>query len=528
MRNADIVVFLQEHHLQVIIAAAHDGSSGGKIAQLSIPTPDAVASKIKYDELYPHRFAQPATYIRFSSTVEDSIGCPYCMSEADEVWLSARNRDRRGEDVCGEDEFEEVMNFFEETSLLKQPFAAVDNTPVLPVEEMEESYDEMLRLEARRFIRDIYPHWKSERLARHNRPLMVKLKTLKMDTGQDADDADPFVCFRRREVRQVRKTRGRDAQIAEKLKRLRKELEDARHLLSRIREREHRRKEDLNLSRKIFEQRAALRESKRLLNIPDEDEDLLITAKTPKKRPVEVATASKPQAGSQLKLISRQESVAPPEPDVVKLKDLVEQRDQKVRTQINSQIEKHEAWNLKFFDRTLEAILGIDDNPFEDNARFGLSFANFRTEWEQLPTPPDSVDSDDEQHERPAKRVRLAHSKEQSSLMNAPRMRIRRGRGGRLMIDRHNMRLPGKSIMSPLVADRFKYDLEDGDDEMLGLKDPYSDAVQYRQDYNVAPRIREPSQGQAQTALAQIPVAPVRDVVMTNGAGTAGAEAKAS
>lgn len=488
---------------------------------MSIPTPDAVASKIKYDVLYPLRFAQPATYIRFSSTVEDSIGCPYCMTDEDEAWLSARNEGRRREEQCGEDEFEEIMNFFEETSQLKQPFAAVDNPPLLTLDEMEEAYDETLRPEARRFVRDVYAHWRAERLKHGNRPLMAKLKTLKMDTGQEADDSDPFVCFRRREVRQVRKTRGRDAQIAEKLKRLRKELEDARQLLSMIREREQGRKEDLAVSRKIFEQRAALRESKRLLNIQDDEDDLLVTAKTLKKRPVEAAPAQRLQPGSQLRLVSRPESVAPSETDVVKLKDMVDARDQKVQAQINSQIEKHDAWNQKFVDMTLEAVLGINTNAFAENGRLGVDFASVRTEWEQLPTPPESVASDEDSEERPAKRVRLAQPKEQKSFQHAPRFRSRVGRGGRRMLDRHNMRLD-KTHMPAKVVDRFKFDHEDGDDDMLGLFDPYQDAPYYRQELPLS-KPREPSQGQAQKPPVQVHAgAPHRDTPMVNGEGTAG------
>ena len=74
--------------MQAVISAAQAAAQGGgKIAQLYIPTPDAVTSKLQYEDLYPKRFTQPATYIRFSSTVEDTIGCPYCMTNEDAEWL---------------------------------------------------------------------------------------------------------------------------------------------------------------------------------------------------------------------------------------------------------------------------------------------------------------------------------------------------------------------------------------------------------------------------------------------------------
>lgn len=83
------------------------------------------------------------------------------------------------------------------------------------------------------------------------------------------------MCFRRREVRQIRKTRGRDAQSAEKLRRLRKELEDARRLVALVRQREVARKVMFVNERQIFEQRAEVKEMKRKLQIKDDDEDLI-------------------------------------------------------------------------------------------------------------------------------------------------------------------------------------------------------------------------------------------------------------
>ena len=107
------------------------------------------------------------------------------------------------------------------------------------------------------------------------------LTSLQYETGADTDDGDPYVCFRRREVRQIRKTRGRDAQSAEKLKKLRKELEDARQLIALVRQREITKREHLAVERQLFEQRTNLRQVKR--NLPEKynegDEDILINQK---------------------------------------------------------------------------------------------------------------------------------------------------------------------------------------------------------------------------------------------------------
>ena len=192
------------------------------------------------------------------------------------------NQKRNASTQCSEDQFEEVVNLFEETSQTKQPYAAVDNPPVLAYEEMESSLDENIDDSVRPFTKEIYEHWKTRRLERGNHTLM---SSLKFETGADTDDSDPYVCFRRREVRQIRKTRGRDAHSAEKLKKLRKELEESRKLMASIGHREVLKREQLAVERELFEQRTSLRQLK--LNLPDQykegDEDILINQKVTSK-----------------------------------------------------------------------------------------------------------------------------------------------------------------------------------------------------------------------------------------------------
>ena len=195
------------------------------------------------------------------------------MTEADDEFLKSFNHKRPKVQQCSDDLFEEVMNFFETTSQAKQPFAAVDNPPVVPYEEMEAAFDDDdLSDDARKFAEPVYEHWKDQRLKRGNKPLLPRLK---FETGQDTDDIDPYVCFRRREVRQTRKTRGRDAQVAEKLRSLRQELESARMLVAKVKERENLRKEQLRLDKQIFEQRSAVRRHKQEHGIEGGDEDLI-------------------------------------------------------------------------------------------------------------------------------------------------------------------------------------------------------------------------------------------------------------
>src|ERR1700753_2857094 len=142
------------------------------------------------------------------------------------------------------------MNFFEETAQTKQPFAAVDSPPVLPLEELQEQIDDTVPAFIRNLSRFIYEHWRTRRTDTNKRSLAPQLK---FETGQETDDTDPYVCFRRRELRQIRKTRNRDAQSAEKLRKLRLELETARGMLLLVKRREQFRKDSLEIDRLVFE-----------------------------------------------------------------------------------------------------------------------------------------------------------------------------------------------------------------------------------------------------------------------------------
>ena len=54
----------------------------------------------------------------------------------------------------------------------------------------------------------VYPHWKSRREDREGRTVSPYLNF------DETNDNDPYVCFRRREVKQIRKTRKTDAPLA--------------------------------------------------------------------------------------------------------------------------------------------------------------------------------------------------------------------------------------------------------------------------------------------------------------------------
>lgn len=252
---------------------AASAGAGEKDTEKEIPAPPAQeGTDIDYDALYSLNFAQPATYIRFSQTVEECTGCQYDMTTEDDTFLKTYNQKKGVGSRCSEANFEKIMEVFEETAELQAPFAAVDNT-VVPLETMKyalkNQVDEKIQ---NAFAKDIYEHWKDRRQASGNKPLQPSLK---FETHQENDDGDPYVCFRRREVRQTRKTRARDVQSTDKLKRLRKELEEGRQLVAMSLQREMTKRELLNVDRNIFEQRAKVKEAKVRLGIKGDDEDLI-------------------------------------------------------------------------------------------------------------------------------------------------------------------------------------------------------------------------------------------------------------
>lgn len=382
--------------MQAAINAANAAALGAKSKASSyIPTPEVRKAKgIKYDELYPKVFSQPATYIRFSSTVEDCVGVAYCMNEDDEKFLKQLNdgKDVNGQALkdktiqCSEDGFEEVMNFLEDTSQRLQPFATVESSvPILSLDELEQSREEPLTAEAQRVVKPVYQYWASKK---GSRPLLPTIKVRLLDTSLDADDADPYVCFRRREVRQTRKTRGRDAQVVEKLKKLRMELEQARQLVGMVRDREKLNETNLSVTRKVFEQRKQLKEVKVAKNIigeKGEDEELLVNQK-PVAKPKGRGDGSRP--GPTIRLRSLGDSRSAPDSDLISLADMQAQADDHVDRTIESRKDQHRRWNKDWQDRTWDPITPPPE-PADEQAKW----APLPAVGTGYPTPPPSLPS---------------------------------------------------------------------------------------------------------------------------------------
>jgi len=164
--------------LQAAISASQAAAVGAKVTQkIFIPTPNTTQlSAERYGKLYPKRFAQPASYIRFSSTVEDSCGTPYCMSSVDDRYLSKLNSTRNGLSPISEGEFETVMEHYEKTIQSNQPFLSMDVSNIMPYEEMEGTFDRIFDGNMISIAKLIYGHWREQKVARQGKYIMPTLK----------------------------------------------------------------------------------------------------------------------------------------------------------------------------------------------------------------------------------------------------------------------------------------------------------------------------------------------------------------
>ncbi|KAI8365693.1 enhancer of polycomb-like-domain-containing protein [Choanephora cucurbitarum] len=264
----------EEHDLQAAISAAQAAVTTGANVEKYIPIPDAsrLISNEEYTTLYKKNHKDPSTLIRFSSTVEDCIGCPYLMDEEDDNFLKNYNKQHPGE-ILSEDLFENIMWELESITDQQWPHLALD--PQIPEYKVFlEHVPGYSKLKSIPNLPVIYAHWSKRRQKREGKSVTPCLKF------EEAfkNEMDPYVCFRRRETKPARKTRRSDQQSLERLRKLRLEMEMARNLLERVLRREKIRKECLVVEHAVFEKRCTLYEYQRILGIK-EDEDLLLPKK---------------------------------------------------------------------------------------------------------------------------------------------------------------------------------------------------------------------------------------------------------
>lgn len=319
-----------EIHLQQVINAATKALlNSKKIDQekdndqnsLYIPTPDASgiwpeASKYYNDQ----KFIQPESYIKFSATIEDTVSVEYNMDEQDDQFLISMNK-KFLNNPCSEIEFEMIVDKFEKIIEQKQPFLSIDPLNILSFKEISQiilqefnenekqsnnfnpnysylstftlkqklsqelnwnpfvtifdksdynnikSIPELLSL----FGEKVYNHWKPRKIARQGKLIQPCLKFEDPNANEKDNDADPYICFRRREFRQARKTRRADTLSAERIRLLQKSLQSARDIILNVAQREILKLKNFECDEQIFKLRVEAKSLKRSVGIKGDD-----------------------------------------------------------------------------------------------------------------------------------------------------------------------------------------------------------------------------------------------------------------
>lgn len=444
--------------------------------------PPPQESDISYDGLYPSQFHQPSSYIRFSQTVEECISCQYDMTTEDNTFLKEYNGKPPAGGPLSEDDFEYIMEVFEDTAAEQTPFASVDNT-VAAYDVMVPGLNHIGTPSIMQHAKAIYEYWKSRRQEMSNRPIHP---TLKFETHQETDDTDPYVCFRRREARQTRKTRARDNKIAETLKRLRRELEDGRQLVLLSSEREMMKRELLYADRAVFEERARLKQMKVKLGLKDGDEDLInqkahhvcpappecflyTDFSQPQKRKAPEAPVIQRPPGAHLRMPVRPDGRTV-DSDLVLLSDRRAEKENEFRADIETKVQNHRKWNQNHIDLTRDPLSPVREQGME------LKFRPAKTQY--LMTPPASTSSqemelDQEDAPEPMEVDKpnppifhfMAGGAGGQSDSHQPAFRRRIGRLNRLWIDRRGLKTPPRMLDSNEYCDRWAYDSDSDEDE---------------------------------------------------------------
>ncbi|CCH62273.1 hypothetical protein TBLA_0G03360 [Henningerozyma blattae CBS 6284] len=284
-----------------------------------IPTPDASHIWKGFEQFYQGKYNFPKTYIKFSATVEDCFGANYFMDEIDEKFLNEKvnlniNDDDKDKFLT-EDEFELLCSNFENIIHERQPFLSMDPETILAFNEIKPSllkadYNDIslkkelakdigindsdkntdptvirtqfepinektvrpLPVLVEKFGSKVYEHWKNRKIQANGNNIFPELKFERPD---EKDDVNPYVCFRRRDVRHPRKTRRIDILNSHKLRMIHKALLNAKDLALLVAKRENTNLNLLQNEKKIFTERLELKKLKRSLNIKGEDDDLI-------------------------------------------------------------------------------------------------------------------------------------------------------------------------------------------------------------------------------------------------------------
>ncbi|CCE62692.1 hypothetical protein TPHA_0D00480 [Tetrapisispora phaffii CBS 4417] len=304
----------KEVHLHRILLKNNAGIINSQKKEY-IPTPDASHKWDEFNKFYTGKFNYPKSYIQFSATVEDCCSNSYLMDEIDDAFLndsinkniSDSSSDKKSK--LTEDEFEILCTSFELAIHERQPFLSVDPENILSFEELKPTLmktdigdiniknglsKEINLNKNEKFVTEfdihyeneprpienlldlygeqVYNHWKSRKITSEGAEIFPQLK---FERRGEKDDSNPYVCFRRRDVRLPRKTRRVDIVNTQKLRLLLQALRNTKELASLVAKREHTLLNLFDKETKVFEDRCNIKKLKRKFNIVGDEEDLI-------------------------------------------------------------------------------------------------------------------------------------------------------------------------------------------------------------------------------------------------------------
>ncbi|OCH93358.1 hypothetical protein OBBRIDRAFT_328810 [Obba rivulosa] len=462
-----------EHHLQAVLSAAatrHQAIRATRTTEKEtvqaaayIPTPDSTGLVANYAELYPPgRWKDPSTYVKSSDTVEESIsyaladGFIYYMDERDKEWLDKNNEEARGEgtsaqgavsgtstrsgrstkgkgkdpDVAqpvnmSEDEFELVTAIFEKVTHEKTEFlhhGLEQGAPFPPFSDYQDTFANKLPPSMfavfvvpewvpepetlLRMARVVYPYWRDRRLERGGHRIIPTVNLDETDTKNES-----YICFRRREIKAIRKTRAQQAPYADKMRRLQVELGISLSLAESVRDRERLKREQTVQGQVVWDKRLILVDLKRKFPIlgTKEDEELFFDKEKVPKKPKTEATGRIP-----LKLRTRDNADTASPITLVEPQIKPKERQAMIQSQIEQELARRKEKDQRWED--------LVDNPYQPlPTPYPSRLFRVIPPSKASASPWLEEESDSDEREYRAVRMRL-------------------GRGGRLHIDRRSVR----------------------------------------------------------------------------------------
>ncbi|OJT01716.1 Enhancer of polycomb-like protein 1 [Trametes pubescens] len=490
-----------EHHLQAVLNAAasrHQAARTTRAAEKEspptafIPTPDSTGVVQNYDQLYPSgRWKDPFSYVKSSDTIEEATsyalanGFIYYMDERDKDWLDKNNEEARGEGTSAqgalsgastrsgrsakskgkepdvvqcvamsEDEFELVMCIFEKVTHEKTEFlhhGVEQGAPFPPFSDYQDTFASPLKPELLavyhvpdwvphpqhllRLARVIYPYWRERRLERGGHRIIPSVLLDETDTKNES-----YICFRRREIKAVRKTRASQASYSDRMLRLQGELGTTLDLVRLVHQREQLKRESQSQNHYLWDKRHVLADLKRARPSlgSKEDEELYLDRERPPKKPK--VEQSRTSLRLPPKLPGEMGSpITHTEPQV-----RPREREATIRRKIDEELLKRKDADKQWEDAS--------DFPYQASpVPFGARQFKYFGRSPSASSSAASALSDEEPEQHRA-------------------VRLRRGRGGRFLIDRHvNVKLRPASFgedeedMDRLkrLEERYRYDDDD-------------------------------------------------------------------